>query len=113
MDGDDYTIKLYGDVLDSQIINLCEEDFHITGSVINSDVISSSKGVVGKDNLKNASFKGKNLISVPCNEELKIDGDVTESAIVHGKLEIDKKPKLDELLGNVLDDLDEIDKLLN
>ena len=113
MYGDDYIINVDGDVKDSHIINLCEEDFNITGSLINSSVTTKNEGIVGNENLKKARSEGKKIISVPCNEELKVTGDVTDSAIFHGKLEIDKKPNLNEALDNILDELNEIDKLLN
>ena len=113
MYGEDYIINVDGNVKDSHIINLCEEDFNITGSVINSSVTADIEGIVGNESLKKARSEGKKLISVSCNEELKVNGDVTDSAIFHGNLKSHKKTNLDELLDNVLNELNEIERLIN
>ena len=85
-DGEDYTITLEGNVGSTKIINLCTEDFNITGKVTNS-AITTSEGDGKSDSVRGkVSINGnidKSKISNPCDKELIISGNVTDSTIIH------------------------------
>merc|ERR1739846_177610 len=71
MSGEDYSITFEGNVTNSLVINLCGE---------NNDTASK------RNHTKEGDIEGKKIYS-PCDEDLKIKGDVSNSAIIHGVAE--------------------------
>ena len=67
MEGDDYSMSFDGNVKDSLVIDLCGED----------DTAPKKNSSAGGD------IKGKK-ISSGCDEDMKITGDVSNAAIIHG-----------------------------
>ena len=75
--GDDYSMTFEGNVTDSLVIDLCSEEY--TAPKKNTSKEGDKKG----KKIKRKKIKGKKKSS-PCDEDLKIKGDVSNSVIIHG-----------------------------
>ena len=86
-DGTDYTILVNGSVFDSSIYNGCDENFEVTGDVVNSNFIATNRRYL---NRRGAILNGNVMdseILTPCDHDLEIHGDITSSVIVHGQVQ--------------------------
>ena len=87
--GDDYKILINGSVYDSSIYNECDEDFFITGDMIDTNVIHrGGLDQLGEDYgfFLNGNIFGGKIVST-CEHDLEIQGDVFDAEIFHGKVQ--------------------------
>ena len=75
MVGDDYKIFIDGNIVGgSTIFDLCDTDFHVTGSVKDSSITLYS----------NMRMR-RRIITVPCDEDYRYKGDISGTTIIHGR----------------------------
>ena len=87
--GDDYKILINGSVYDSSIYNECDEDFFITGDMIDTKVINRGPlDQLGDDYgfFLNGNIFGDRIVNT-CEHDLEIQGDVFNAEIFHGKVQ--------------------------
>ena len=79
MDGDDYKIHIDGNIGGSTIFDLCDTDFHVTGSIKDSKITLYSNMRMRRRSVK------RRIITVPCDEDYRYKGDISGTTIIHGR----------------------------